>query len=130
DSGTTHFLISVSTIITGQGKSGQLHIKDVSPGNKGEIKILPKGASFFTLGFPNGDTTQVFQTPGADYTIQGASNDKLPWDHAINATNIDFDITMDGLLPGATWGISQIIAGAHRMPCHCQPGAPQNVAAD
>lgn len=125
--GTTHFLIVFTTVTTGN-KPGILHVRDTSPGAKGEIKMV-------TLPAAVGDTgllERTYRTPGADNTLEGdgtnTSVDALPWDHPINNPVIDFALNMSDLDPGATWGLTTVVFGLHRMPCHCEPGAPQNLA--
>ena len=125
--GTTHYLISFTVVINGQTKPGQIHIRDKSPRSKGEIKMIARGSATNTLGYTN-EVEQTFQTPGADFTLSGSSSDALPWDHAINSGNLDWAINVAGLAPGATWGITNVTIGAHRMPCHCDPNAAQSRA--
>jgi hypothetical protein len=124
--GTTHFLIIFTTVTTGT-KPGLLHVRDTSPGAKGNIKMVALPASVGDTGL----VERVYRTPGADNVLQGdgsnTSTDPLPWDHAINSKTIDFALNMSDLDEGATWGLSAVVFGLHRMPCNCEPGAPQSL---
>ena len=127
--GTTHFLVLFTTVVEGN-QPGLLHVRDTSPGAKGDIKMIAGPAA------PGGDTggllQRVYRTPGADNVLQGdgsnTSSDPLPWDHPINNPVIDFALHMSGLEETATWGLTTVIVGLHKMPCQCEPGAPQNLA--
>lgn len=125
--GTTHFLFIFTTAVTGS-KPGRLHVRDTSPGAKGEIKILALPPAIGDTGL----LERVYRTPGADNALAldgtNSSTDPLPWDHPINNPVIDFALNASDLDPKATWGLSAVIVGIHRMPCHCEPGAPQNLA--
>lgn len=131
-SGATHFLVVFTTAVTGT-KPGLLHVRDTSPGAKGEIKMIALPPTP-----PEGNDTQlierVYRTPGADNALTGfgtgPSADPLPWDHPINRPVVDFALNMSGLDPKATWGLSTVLVGLHRLPCHCEPGAPQSLGND
>lgn len=83
--GTTHFLVVFTTAATG-GKPGLLHVRDTSPGAKGEIKMLAQPPIPATASDTN-LIERVYRTPGADNTLTGygtgPSADPLPWDHPI-----------------------------------------------
>ena len=123
--GTTHFLVVFTTVATGS-KPGILHVRDTSPGAKGEIKMIALPAAVGDTGL----LERTYRSPGADNTLEdngtNTSVDALPWDHPINNNVIDFALNLSDIDPGATWGLTTVVFGLHRMPCHCEPGAPQN----
>ena len=145
ESGTTHFLVTFTTVVTGD-RPGRLHVRDTSPGeeedeSEGDSEPGPGGRRHVRMvALPptpaaesdTGLIERVYRTPGADnfLNVEGvnSSTDRLPWDHRIHTPIIDFTLRMSGLRQGETWGLSTVVFGVHRMPCHCQPGTKQNLA--
>lgn len=57
----------------------------------------------------------------------GRARIRFPGTTRYNNPVIDFALHMSDLDPKATWGLTTIAFGLHRMPCQREPGAPQNL---
>ncbi len=93
---STHFLVTFTTAATG-GRAGSLHVRDTSPGARGEIVMIglpptPAAESDTNL------VERVYRMPDADPS------------HPLNSS-IDFALTVRGLETNATWGIAAIVVG-------------------